>query len=599
MEPEAPAQAEPAAQGTTLVAPAAGGSVGNATLRFLRANRRQLIELLLAGLVSNLFVLALPLFSMIIYDRVMGNEVHDTLWALSIGMGLFVLLDLTLRLVRVHFVEHAGARWDVRLDRRLLGSVLAAPADRAIPPGALLARYKQVAASRDVLSASYLLPLADLPFLLLFSLVLGAIAGVVVVVPLACGMLLMASMTLSLRIAASHQASVTVDQSEKLTALVEAATARETLRGRSGTGRFTARFERLSESTATAAARGRFWAGVGQQSMPLAMTASSVIVLIVGVFQVEAQAMSVGALSAASLLGGRIVMFFGSVASVLARVREFRHAMRHLDDLVASEVAPSTSDDLPLTVAPRVVLSGLGFGYGGRSGALSNLDLVVAPGAMVAVVGRAGSGKSTLLKVLSGSLRAASGAYSVGDRVISDECDRLWLAGVAAIKPQDASLTRGSFADTVREWAADATEEAVSRALRESGFGEALDAATVGTNSGVEPAGANLSGGQRQMLAMARVFASGRHLLILDEPTAGLDGTSEQAILAALRSRRGVATIIAATHSPDVIALADRVIVIEGGRIVADVAPGAILGATAARERPPVPVKPVSLTQAA
>jgi ABC-type bacteriocin/lantibiotic exporter with double-glycine peptidase domain len=314
---------------------------------------------------------------------------------------------------------------------------------------------------------------------------------------------------------------------------------------------------------------------------------------------VEAQAMSVGALSAASLLGGRIVMFFGSIASVMARLKEFRHAMRHLDDLVASEAVPSASGDAPLAVAPRIVLSGLAFGYGAQGGGLSDIDLAIAPGAFVAVVGRAGSGKSTLLKVLSGSLRPTSGAYSVGDRVVVDNRDRVWLAGVVAVKPQDASLTRGTFADTVREWAGDASDEAVSRALRESGFAEALDAAAIGTNSIVEPAGSNLSGGQRQMLAMARVFASGRRLLILDEPTAGLDGTSEQAILAALRSRRGVATVVTATHSPDVIALADRVIVVDGGRIVADVAPGAVLGATAARERPPAAVKPISLTQAA
>jgi ABC-type bacteriocin/lantibiotic exporter with double-glycine peptidase domain len=132
----------------------------------------------------------------------------------------------------------------------------------------------------------------------------------------------------------------------------------------------------------------------------------------------------------------------------------------------------------------------------------------------------------------------------------------------------------------------------VLHALRESGFGEALDRALLGLNSEVAAGGHNLSGGQRQMLAMARVFASGRPLLLLDEPTAGLDGTSEQAILAALRARRGKATAIMATHSPDVIALADRVIVMDRGRIAADVLPTAVLGSVPganARQRAPAP----------
>jgi ATP-binding cassette subfamily B protein/ATP-binding cassette subfamily C protein LapB len=570
---------------------AASASAG--ALRFIRANRRQVGELLLAGFVSNIFVLLLPLFSMILYDRVMGNQVHDTLIALSLGMALALILDLFLRVVRVHFVEHAGARWDMRLDRRLLDGVMSAPADQPIRAGVLLSRYKQVAAAREFLSSGYLLPLADLPFLIVFLGVLASVGGVIVLVPLLAGLFLAASNIFLTRVSVTHTRAVSKEQADKLSTLVEAAEAREILRGQRAGSRLGERFLRLSEATALAGARARFWSGLAQQLMPLVITGAAVAILVVGVFRVEDQLMSVGALTACSLLSSRIVVFFGSVASILARLKEFRDAMRDLDGMLAAEARAATpwGGDAP-EAAPKLVVSKLAFAYGDRAPCLEEVDLTVEPGSFVVVVGRAGSGKSTLIRLLSGSLAPDAGSLSLGGRVIESDEDRAWLGRVAATKPQEAGFTRGSFADAVREWAHDTGDEAVLHALRESGFGEALDRALLGLNSEVAAGGHNLSGGQRQMLAMARVFASGRPLLLLDEPTAGLDGTSEQAILAALRARRGKATAIMATHSPDVIALADRVIVMDRGRIAADVLPTAVLGSVPganARQRAPAP----------
>jgi ABC-type multidrug transport system fused ATPase/permease subunit len=211
------------------------------------------------------------------------------------------------------------------------------------------------------------------------------------------------------------------------------------------------RFDTLAEPTATALPRSRFWAGVAQQAMPLAVTGSSVILLIVGVLQVEAQAMSVGALTAASLLGGRIVMFFGSIASVLARLERFRDAMGHLDDLVASASGPSASRDAPLAVAPRIVLSGLAFGDGAQGGRAPRRR---SGDRSQGLRGRRGARRIRQVDTAEGAVRQpASGLGRLLGRRSghADNEDRLWLAGVAAVKPQDASLSRGSFADTLRD----------------------------------------------------------------------------------------------------------------------------------------------------
>ena len=202
-----------------------------ALLLFLRTNRRHLAELLLAGLVVNVFALALPLFSMLVYDKAMGNEVHDTLWALSLGMFLLLGLELLLRVMRVVLFEHAGARWDVFLDERLMRGVLAAPLSRHIGVADVVSRMRELAMTRDVLSAQGLLPLADLPFLLLFVAAVALIGGSLVWIPLAFGLVLVVAGVLTQRLSHERQHLSNEASRHKMDTLVDTLAARESLRG--------------------------------------------------------------------------------------------------------------------------------------------------------------------------------------------------------------------------------------------------------------------------------------------------------------------------------------------------------------------------------
>ena len=133
-----------------------GVLVKHALWHFVHANRRHVGEMLLASLLVNAFVLALPLFSMLVYDKAMGNELHDTLWALAGGMLILFALEIGLRLSRVLIVEHAGARWDAHLDERLMRGILAAPVSKTLAIGDVLSRYREVTGTRDLLSAQFL-----------------------------------------------------------------------------------------------------------------------------------------------------------------------------------------------------------------------------------------------------------------------------------------------------------------------------------------------------------------------------------------------------------------------------------------------------------
>jgi len=565
----------------------------DAILLFLRANRRHLLDLGLASLLVNAFVLTLPLFSMLVYDKAVGNELHETLWALALGMGLLFALELVLRFSRVMLVEHAGARWDMHLDERLLRGVLAAPASRPLAVGTLLARYRELGATRDVLSAQFLLPLADVPFAVLFAIVLAVIAGPLVLIPLGFGLALLLTGGVLQAAAARRSRVATQASSTKLSWLVDVLMARESLMSVAAARVAERGLREPSAISARAAARARVWQQVSQQLLPVGMSACTVLTLVAGVYRIEAQALSVGGLISTTMLGGRLVSSICLFAPVVLRWQEFMRALRDMGQTVALDAAtlPDREAGGPLGAAAveGVRLGGVGFAYPDRPPVLADLSVTLKPGELVAVVGSSGAGKSTLLKLLAGHVVPTSGQYALGGRVVQDDLTRRWLAGAVAYKPQEPGFLAGRLQDVVAPGENGQREAELLRTLRVAGLGPQLDRGELGLNTELGSNGAGLSGGQRQMLALARVLHQVSDLVLLDEPTLGLDRQAQEGFLAALPAWKDGRCVVVATHSAELIQICDRVLVLERGRLVADAPPQRLLAPGAVTPRVPAP----------
>jgi ATP-binding cassette subfamily B protein/ATP-binding cassette subfamily C protein LapB len=562
-------------------------------LLFLRANRRHLLDLALASFGVNALVLTLPLFSMLVYDKAVGNELHETLWALAIGMALLFVLELVMRLSRVLLVEHAGARWDMHLDERLLRGVLAAPASRPLPVGTLLARYRELSSTRDVLSAQFLLPLADVPFALLFAIVLAVIAGPLVLIPLGVGAALLLAGGLLQAAAARRSQAANKASSSKLSWLVDVLIARESLMSTAAARVAERGLREPSATAARAAARSRVWQQVSQQLLPVGMSACTVLTLVAGVYRIESQALSVGGLISTTMLGGRLVSSICLFAPVVLRWQEFMRALRDMSSTVALDAAalPTAQAAGPLgdAAAEGVRLAGVGFAYPDRAPVLADLTVTLKPGELVAVVGSSGAGKSTLLRLLAGHLVPTAGQFALGGQVVSDDLTRRWLAGAVAYKPQEPGFLAGALRDVVAPGENGEREAELLRALRVAGLGPQLDRGELGLNTELGSNGAGLSGGQRQMLALARVLHQKSDLLLLDEPTLGLDRQAQEGFLAALPGWRDGRCVVVATHSAELIQICDRVLVLERGRLVADAPPQRLLAPGAVSRAPAVP----------
>lgn len=538
----------------------------------LRAYWPQYAEILVAGVVVNFIALLTPVFSMLVYDRIVGNRISETLWALALGMVLAALLDFSLRAIRAWYIEHIAGNSDVLLDRALLRRLLHHDAAVLPPVGAVLNKYKELAAARDFITSGYLLSAADLPFYLLFMLALWIIGGAVALVPMVTGILMVATHVVCAIPARDYGIQSRKAAGSKVALLAEILSEGELLKTSFLRVPVARRWQSESEASAAAGARGRYWTALGSVSSNFWMMLTTVGTLVAGVYQIEARALTMGGLIACTMLASRSMMSLASVTVLFTRFREMRRSGKELDDLLGD------SGDVPLaaqSVAPRplegrMTVRRLGYRFKADGPlALDGLTFNIEPGERVGLLGRPGSGKTTLLRCLAGVVRPSVGEVLV-DGVAVRQHDAYSRARWMAYKPQEPILFEGTLEENILAGAEFADRAALARALEVAGLQEYIRRGELNLGMAIEPRGVNLSGGQRQAVALARSLVTAPSILLLDEPTAGLDVAGEKAIAARLREFSQGRTLVVATHSHIMLAMLDRLIVVDGGRIVAD-----------------------------
>jgi ATP-binding cassette subfamily B protein/ATP-binding cassette subfamily C protein LapB len=526
----------------------------------------RIVEVGLCSLLVNACALAVPVFSSIIYNNVVGADNVATLWALTLGMLLVIGIEFVLRLVRGSMLEAMSVVADTTFERSLLQRLLDAPSLSLAPAGVLMSRLRDHAVARDHLHAAYAVAAADLPFMVLFVATAFAVAGPVGWVCLATCIPLLAGHAL-LQIPARDYGSRHADSLAGKNQLIgEAIEAADVVRLGGLRRMLEARWEGLSTQAAISRARMRYWQSAGQAWGGLCVALSSVAVLVVGVYAIQAGTLTVGALVAGSLLNLRAVGLASSSAGMLFGLRELRRTRAELD---ASAPKPTEGQGAFVRhdVRGDLVVEQLVCRLPGGGHALDGLNIRIRPGERVAVVGRPGSGKSTLLRCMAGLIDPSEGRVLIDGLAVSamaPEDKVRWLA----YKQQAPALISGSLMENLfagtdsdptsrqREVLDDA---AITQIMR--GGGLSLDR--------VVRAGA-LSGGQTQAVGLARALGKEAAVYLLDEPTSGIDAESEARFVAAIDRFTAGKTLVVVTHSTKLLAHVDRIVVLERGQIVAD-----------------------------
>ncbi len=539
----------------------------------IEENRPLYRDILIAAVMINLFALAMPLFIRNVYDRVLPNLAVDTLWVTASAVLLVLFADVAMRLARVYFIDLAAARADVKLSSSIMEQVFGLKmANRPASVGSFASNLQAFEFIRTFITSTTVAALVDLPFALLFVLIIAMIAW-----PLAIPVLLGAMAVFLYAVTVQGKLHDLTEKTYRLGAqrnatLIESLVGMETIKMLGAEGRFQAKWEQLVA----------YLARIGEQLRLLSASVSSgaywvqnfvsISIIIIGVYLVAAGNLSMGGLIAVYILSSRAMAPVSQSAALLTQYHQAETSMTSLNEIMDRPVErPADASFVTRqTFKGDIVFKDVQFSYPDQQNeALSSISFHISPGEHVAVLGRVGSGKTTLERLISGLYHPSSGAVLI-DGVDIRQLDPAELRRNLGHVPQDVTLFFGSLRENITMSYGQAHDQEILRAARIGTIDQFVDKHPHGFEMQVGERGENLSGGQRQGVAIARAVIADPPILLLDEPTSSMDTTTESIFKSRLKQYAQNKTMLVVTHRSSLLELVDRVLVLDGGRLVAD-----------------------------
>ena len=541
----------------------------------IRENRKLYRDVIAGSVVINLFAVAMPLFVLNVYDRVVPNHATETLWVLSAGIFIVLCFDLVLRLMRNAFVDLAASRADVKLSSSIMARVLGLRMEaRPASTGSFSATLQSFESVRAFIGSATVVALVDLPFVLMFAGII-ALIGPPLVIPVLIGIVFVLLYAMAAQ-GKLHELSETTWRvgAQRNATLVESIANLETVKTLRAESRTQATWEKASAFLSRTSAQLRLVSSSVSSVALWAQHSVAVCVIIIGVYQIIEGNLTQGGLIAAYLLSSRAMAPISQAAALLAQYHQSSTALQSLDEVMERPVERpdgKTFIDRPV-VRGEIHFDKLSFRYPeAEHDALQDVSVTIEPGERVALLGRVGCGKTTLNKLLLGLYQPTAGAVMI-DGVDIRQFDPLQLRRHIGYVPQDVSLFFGTLRDNIIAGGGSdgVDDEALLRAIKLSGLDRLVNAHPQGVELPVGERGQMLSGGQRQAVAIARALVHDPQILLLDEPTSSMDHASEEAFKANLKAYGQGKTLIVVTHRTSLLSLVDRILVIDAGKVVAD-----------------------------
>ncbi|PXW94757.1 ATP-binding cassette subfamily C protein LapB [Sphaerotilus hippei] len=530
-------------------------------------------DVLWAAFLINLFGLAFPIFTMNVYDRVVPNHALETLWVLAAGLAMVLGADFVMRLLRSHFLDEASARIDIQLSSSLMERVLGMRLEnRPQSVGSFASNLRGFEQVRDFITSSTVTTLIDLPFALVFMLAMAWISPLLVIpVVLVFAVVLIAGFVLQHRLHELAQSTYQISAQRNAT-LVEALSGIETLKTQAAEGVIQSRWERGNQVLAQTSMRMRALTSRASYGTQFLSQMVSLSVLIIGVHLISERVLTMGALIACTTLASRALAPAGQIVGLLMQYQGARTALESLNKVMAQPVEREQGSNFlhRRELQGAIEFKQVSFAYPGRDDSIiDNLSFRIQPGERVALIGRVGSGKSTIEKLILGLYQPRDGAVLL-DGIDLRQLDPADVRRNIACVSQDVTLFYGSLRENITMGLPYADEQAVLAATEIAHLQEFVNRHPRGFDLQVGERGEFLSGGQRQCVGIARAVLLNAPVLLLDEPTSAMDFSTESQITKKLTEFTAGKTVVLVTHRTSMLSLVDRVIVIDGGRVVAD-----------------------------
>lgn len=531
------------------------------------------VQVMIAAGTTNVLSLTTSVFIMVVYDRVLPNEAVESLMALTAGVVIAIVFDFLIRTLRAAFIDTAGQRADLVMGRQIFDHLLDMQMkSRRGSVGAFASTLREFETLREFFASASVAALVDLPFILLFVLVIHAIGGPLAAVPaIAVPVVLVVGAAIQPFLARCASEAFAEGRA-KQGVLVETITGLETIKT---TGAAPVMRQRWEDSITHQSGMGMRMRRISQFALnatAFAQQASQVAIIVYGVFLIGAGTISMGALIACVILGGRSLAPLAQLANIMTRINQARTSYRALDKLMSEP----TEGPGQRRYVSRPHLNGkiefrdVSFRYPDQAvNALERVSFVINPGERVAFLGRIGSGKSTVARLILGLYEPENGAVLIDDTDMRQIHPADLRHNIGCVL-QDIWLFSGTVRQNIAIGTHAPTDDEILRAAQLSGVHDFISQNPRGYDLILAERGEGLSGGQRQSIALARALVGQRRIMLFDEPTSMMDMETEQAVLTRLASSMQGRTLAVITHRTSMLELVDRVIVLDRGQVVAD-----------------------------
>jgi ATP-binding cassette, subfamily C, bacterial LapB len=552
---------------------------------------------MLAALLSNVLMLVSGLVTSVIYDKVIPHQAFVTLWSLAGGASIALVFDLLSRQLRSHLIDTAGKKADLIIGSLLFRQTLGVRMEhRPESAGSYAHHMAQVEVVREFFAGATLSALSDLPFIGMYvamTFVIGGPLGWVLVlaIPVLVGM----ALVIQRRLRKAMSANLT-HQADLQGVIVEAVEGLEELKAVGAQGRFLHRYEHATAAAAEAGLKARGMSAWTSNVSAVSQQLVTLVMLVWGVYLIHDGVITGGALIGAVMYAGRSVAPLSSVVGLATRYQGARAAMVSLDRMM-SQPTEREADRNYVTghhVTGAIGLHELSFSYPQTSSSaaprvLKAVTVRVSAGERIAILGRIGSGKSTILRLMAGLYQPTEGMVDVDglDLRQIDPADYRMRVGFVSQEPR---LFKGTMRENVMMGRANLDAARLAEVARVTGLDRVVAGHPQGWELSVGEMGGLLSGGQRQLVALARCLITKPQILLMDEPTSSMDAQSEVMFLRQLKEAAGTRTLIMVTHRPAVLELVDRIMVVDGGKVVMDGPKAAVLAALSGA-KPGAPVQ--------
>lgn len=533
---------------------------------------RAWLEVGVGALTANVLAVFTAIFAMQVYDRVVPNAAYDTLWILSSGVALAIIIEFLLRVLRAHLLDITGKSLDLELSSKLFSHVMQLRLSaKPRSTGAFSSQIREFESVREFFTSTTVGAISDLPFVLIFLGVIAFIGGPVAWVPFAAVILMVLPGVLAQGYMANLSRQNLREGAVRQGVLLESIEHLETVKATRAEGRNVRLWETMSSSLSDVGVKVRRASSLLSLGANLVQQLCYVGVVIVGVYQIGAGHLTMGGLIACSILGSRAVSPMAQVAGILARWQHVKVSAEGLDDLLKAPVErphgqafvkmPHLKGDYALE-SLNVVLED------GAPAVLNIAQLSIKSGEKIALLGGNGAGKSTLLRILSGLSDPTQG------RVVLDGINLLQIEPADRRRqigylPQDIALFYGTLRENLTLDGASHTDEELLGALSAVGLENFVRKHPLGLDLPIQGSG-SVSGGQRQAIGLARLILQDPKIVLLDEPTAAFDQNNEANLIGFLKQWQGTRTVVISTHKKAVLELTQRAIVLREGRVEQD-----------------------------